>query len=1140
MKKKQEFPFFRNEKRKIKQIVMRLMLVKLIMLFCLTTSFGAVKSQKVIKNLNVKNVELFKVFEKIEAKTDFYFVFNYDDVKNHLVTIDVKSSELNACLDKLLKDLPFTYEINNKMVLISYKGKKNHQTKGIKIKGKIIDKQKEPIPGATIRIKGTLIGVSTNINGEFSINIPESQKLKVLIVSFVGMKTVEVNYSKTKDLVIILEEDTKELEDVVITGYSKINKNSFTGNAISISKEDLLKASKTNIIKAIESFDPSFRIKENNEWGSDPNALPEINIRGNSSLGSMKDLNKGDISKSNLKNNPNLPTFIMDGFEISVTKLYDYDPNRIASITILKDAAATAMYGSRAANGVIIITTVAPKAGKINVSYNAVLDLTYPDLTDYNLMNSVEKLETESLAKCFVADKEAYDTQYGYNAEYYAKMANIKSGVNTYWLAKPTRTVLNNKHSLYIDGGSQTLRFGVDLQYNNQNGVMKESFRNRKGAGFSLQYSYKNFLIKNYVQYLITDSKESPYGIFSDYTKQLPYDKYKDENGHILKDLKDWNKFSNGVSKNIVNPLFEPSLHNFNKTKREELSNNLSLNWQINRDLLWKVQLGITKTTSEINKFLDPNSLNNSNPLTLTNLIAGELNITNSEYLKFDMNSTLSYNKAIGGHVINALLGVNLMETTDNGNSANYRGFPSGDLSSPNYAKEMVDKTSFNESTSRMVGLLSSVNYSYVDTYLLDISFRLDGSSSFGTDKRFAPFWSFGLGINLHKYDFIKDLKLINLLKIRASYGSTGKSNFSAYEARTTYKIMTSDWYRTGYGSVLEALGNNKLKWETTNNLDVGFELSVLDNRCYVKASYYDKRTTDLISPVTIKSSTGFRHYKDNVGEMSNKGYELALRVVALKSDDLNLIFNLNFAHNKSVLEKISDSMKDYNRSVIEKYKNAGRYDRDISVPFLQYTEGASLSSIYGMKSNGINPATGEEVFVLSNGDLTDSWVAENQVVIGNTEPKGQGSFGFNLGYRRFNFYTSFMYEFGGERYNQTLVDKVENARIYSENVDKRVLKDRWKKPGDIAKYKSIVIGRDAVETTRSTSRFVQDYNMLKLNSVELSYDVPSEFVKKMNMSMVRLTFGMNDVFCLSSVKQERGLSYPFARSMNFSLKITF
>ena len=435
------------------------------------------------------------------------------------------------------------------------------------------------------------------------------------------------------------------------------------------------------------------------------------------------------------------------------------------------------------------------------------------------------------------------------------------------------------------------------------------------------------------------------------------------------------------------------------------------------------------------------------------------------------------------------------------------------------------------------------MNYSFKDIYLLDASVRIDGSSAFGDDKRFAPFWSFGLGVNLHKYEFMQNVAFVDQLKIRGSYGQTGKANFPAYAARTTYLTSTDKWYKTGLSTKLQALGNSKLTWETTNSFDIGAEVTLFDNFLYVKGSYYNKRTIDLINDVTVPTSTGFTSYRDNIGEVSNKGYEFDVRISAFQNKDLSVIFNANLAHNKNRIEKISESLKAYNQRVRDQFEEELMYnDPDKALqtqPFLQYEEGGSLSSIWGVRSLGINPADGQEVYLNRQGVRTNVWSASDQVALGTTEPTVQGTFGFNIVYKQFSLYTNFMYEAGGQRYNQTLVDKVENVNVYTDNVDKRVLSSRWKKPGDVAKYKSLVTGRSPVESTKPTSRFVQDYNMLSWNSLELGYDLPSDITNKLRVSMVRFTCGMSDILHLSSVKQERGTSYPFARTVTFSLKVS-
>ena len=369
------------------------------------------------------------------------------------------------------------------------------------IRGKVTDAEGHSLPGVNVRVKGVQGGTVGDIDGNFMLSAPREDV--VLIVSYIGMVTQEVTVkgSQKKEIQIHMKEDVNEVNEVVVTGYATLKKESFTGNTITVKKEELQKVSKTNVIAALQAFDPSFRIAENSMWGSDPNALPEVYLRGKSGIG-IKELDVDVTSKSSLKNNPNLPTFIMDGFEISVQKLYDMDPSRIASITILKDAAATAMYGSRAANGVVIITTVTPKAGKVNIDYNFTGTLEYPDLTDYNMMNAREKLETEVAAGLFKADSEQdFNEQSRLDALYNQKLNNVVRGVDTYWLSKPLRTVFNHKHSLYLDGGTEDLRWGADFSYNSGEGVMKGSYRDRMAGGLSLSYRLsgkKLFLIYLY------------------------------------------------------------------------------------------------------------------------------------------------------------------------------------------------------------------------------------------------------------------------------------------------------------------------------------------------------------------------------------------------------------------------------------------------------------------------------------------------------------------------------------------------------------------------------------------------------------------------------------------------------------------
>ena len=1015
--------------------------------------------------------------------------------------------------------------------------KVEHESNRI-IKGKVTDLDGHSLPGVNVVVKGFQGGTVCDIDGNFKISAPREDV--ILKFSYIGMapQEITVKANQKKDLQVRMKEDTNEINEVVVTGYANLKKESFTGNTVTIKRDELQKVSKTNVISALQAFDPSFRIAENTTWGSDPNAVPEVYIRGKSGIG-VKELDAESVtSKSNLQNNPNLPTFIMDGFEISVTKLYDMDPSRIESVTILKDAAATAIYGSRAANGVVVITTVTPKPGKLNVAYSLTGEIEMPDLSDYHLLNASEKLEAERLAGAFEDPNGEYESANSNWEYYYKKLYNVNNGVDSYWLSKPLRTSFNMTHSLYVDGGADNLRFGVELNMNRNNGVMKGSKRDVWGGGAYIQYAVGNFIFRNHFTYNSNSSVDSPYGSFSDYTSQLPYDVYRNENGEYLEELAYW-----GEKSNRYNPLYEATLGSYTRSSYEQVINNFSAQWNISKYLLFKSTLGLTRQFESSDRFLDPHSRKNSKLLSSSNLSSGELTAGSGNSFTIDWQASLAYNRFIGRHNINTSLGMNIMENKSKSLSARYEGFPSGSLSSPNYAQTVVGKPSQSEQHSRLMGFLGMVNYSYDNIYLFDASARLDGSSKFGSDNKFAPFWSFGAGLNIHNYEFFRDLSVFDLLKVRASYGQVGKVNFASYDAKTTYRILTDQWYKSGYGAVLYALGNKALTWETTNTLDMGLEIGLFQQLIYLKGSYYIKRTVDCINSVTIPSHSGFTTYIDNIGEIENKGFELDVRANILRTRDWNLSLFGNLAHNKNRIVKIAESLKAYNDKVDDFLNdNKQSVSQAGSKSYKKYAEGVSQSAIWAMQSIGIDPATGEELFRNPDGTITKYWNSANQVVVGNEEPKAQGTFGFNLTWKHFTLYTTFMYEFGGKSYNRNLSDKVEGVDILNYNVDRRVLTDRWKEPGDLSAYEKIQIvhGTGGVTTTKATSRFVQDYNWMNINSVTLEYDFDSKLVKPLGLSMLRFSIGANELARWSSVELERGLSYPYSRTINFSLKASF
>ncbi|MDR3062247.1 MAG: SusC/RagA family TonB-linked outer membrane protein [Dysgonamonadaceae bacterium] len=995
---------------------------------------------------------------------------------------------------------------------------------------------KEPLPGAVVIVKGTKTSTVTNPDGCYTLTLPESITKAVIVVSYIGMETGEATYDgSVKTLDFALSELTQSIDEVVVTGYANVRKESYTGNTTAIKKEDIAKVSPGNILQSIQVFDPSFRLQENIALGSDPNALPNISLRGQTALDMPLFSDGADLSRQNLVGNNNLPIFILDGFEVKVERIYDLDLNRIHKFTILKDAAATSLYGSRAANGVIVIETRAPQTGKLRVAYNLTCKLETPDLSSYNLMNSAEKLQAEIDAGEFLnATKDGYNWE-KYMNYYLPRLSDVNRGVNVDWTRIGVRPSLGSRHSLFVDGGEKNIRWGAELRYNKGNGVLKGSYRDTYGSSMSIDYRNGGFQLTNTVDFSVMAGGDSPYE-YGEYSHRQPYAELRDPATGKWVQVFPYHVAAR--SNDRVNPLYESEyLKSYSSNGYKTLNDKLGINYFINSAFTMKAWVTVETTTRESKRFIDPESRQ------FYGLQAdrrGSLEITNQESLAYDANLMILFNKNLNGHIISSTLSGSLHQSDMSSLRSEYRGFANGSNSSINSAAQLPVKPSRSSDKRRLASALGFVNYSYHDLYLADISFRLDGSSQFFNEKRFAPFWAAGAGINLHKYHFIKEAGFISTLKLRGSFGQLGKVTFPPFAAISTYASTSIDsWYYTGIGSILRYLGNDRLTWEKTNVTDISLEAGLWKNKVLLKSTTYNKNTTDMITSITIPASSGFTTYMDNLGRVNNRGIEFELRANVLQMKDLNLSLFGTFAHNKNKIVQISEALKTYNELVNKQYDSYNEYPGDARYAALhtKFVEGGSTTSIFAMKSLGINPANGKEVYERPGGSITYDWKASDMQIVGNTEPTAQGSLGFNATWKRLSIFTSFLYRWGGDQYNSTMVKYVENVSLMNTNADKRVGSQRWKKPGDIAPLKDIA---DQWLVTRPTSRFVQRDNTLEFNSISLSYDVSSKALNRMGMSMVRLTAGMEKVAFWSTIHRERGLDYPYSKTANFSVNITF
>ena len=453
------------------------------------------------------------VLKKIEKICGRKVLFNNNEGQQFKVSVNVKQKTVDEVMKAITSSFPLSYEISAHNITVTLKTLPLQQSS---ITGMVKDESGAPLPGVNVYTDIPTIGGTTDADGRFNINIPSGKKVKTVNFSFIGMKKVTVPYTG-KPLNVFMKDDVNTIDEVVINGIYERKKESFTGAATVIQKEELMRNGSQNLLQNLKNIDPSFRIVENMDLGSDPNTMPELQIRGQQS---MVDIN------GNYSGNPNQPLFILDGFETDLTSVYDLDMNRVETVVLLKDAAAKAIYGSKAANGVVVIETRKPEAGKLKVTYKGDLNLTVPDLTGYNLCNAREKYDVD---KTFgIYGDEWFKEQYLNNI-----MKSIVRGVDTDWLAQPLRTGIGHRHSVYLEGGDQRIRYGIDLLYNDVKGVMKGSDRKTFSGGFTFSYRYKNLLFRNQFSASLNHADNSPYGEFSEYVVLNPYWTPYDETGAL-------------------------------------------------------------------------------------------------------------------------------------------------------------------------------------------------------------------------------------------------------------------------------------------------------------------------------------------------------------------------------------------------------------------------------------------------------------------------------------------------------------------------------------------------------------------------------------------------------------------------------
>ena len=749
-------------------------------------------------------------------------------------------------------------------------------------------------------------------------------------------------------------------------------------------------------------------------------------------------------------------------------------------------------------------------------------------------MDAEEKIQVEALAGLYSPND--LDSQ----RDYQNRLREVKRGVDTYWLSQPLRTAVQHRHALTLEGGSEALRYKLYLGLNQTPGVMKESRRSTQTAALDLSYRYRKLLMKNSLTVDNSTGDDSPYGSFSEYTRLNPYLRPYGENGEINKIMQTWDMIYLGNSQpyQVANPMYNTTFHSKDRTTSFSIRNLFKLEYTPTDAWRLQADISIQKSTGKDEVFRPAQHTAFAEVVDPT--LKGDFKRNQSEDFNYMFAFTASYNNVVNDvHYLTGNLRYSVEQTHSEVYGATVTGFPNGNMDHILFGKKYNENMTGSEGTTRALGAVATLGYSYDYRYSADFNIRIDGSSQFGKDNRFAPFWSAGLRWNMKKESWLRNVKWVDDVVLRASYGVTGTQGFSPYQSRSVYtytNLMKPYFSSNATGTELVALGNSNLKWQQTGTWNVGLELSLLKGRFTTRAEYYIKNTKNSLAQITLAPSVGFASYKDNLGEIENKGLELNLRGVLLKDADRRMQWDVffNIVKNKNRLMKLNDALAAYNKSQDDEM-NGEIEEGKTRAPMVRYQEGKSINMIWANESIGIDPNTGEEVFIALNGDKVNKWSTDNYKPLGCSDPKFEGNFGTMFMYKGFQLNAYFRYSYGADVYNQTLVDKVENVDP-KENADRRVLYDRWKTPGDVAKFKAI----SNTEATMPTSRFIEQENYITLSSLNLSYQFDAGRLRHYGIERLKLSLIGNDVFRASTVKMERGTSYPFARNYSVALQVTF
>ena len=1066
MKKKSELTW-EVKSPGLKKLFRIMKLTSLLLLITVTWVFAnETYSQTKNLNLNMEKATVKEVLLKIEDQSEFYFMYSskFIDVDRE-VSVNVKDKKIETVLDLLFAGTNVNYTIKDKFIVLTTPKLAEDGTLIVlqqkSVTGKVSDSNGQPLPGVTVVVKGTAQGTVTNADGEYSLSdIPEDATLQF---SFVGMRTQEAVIDGQTVVDIVMVEDAIGIEEVIAVGYSTKRQSELSSSVTVVDEEVLQKGvTSTNLGTMLQGKVPGLVVSNTS---GHPQRGTNVVIRGVGSIGAGYD-----------------PLYVVDGIIGG-----SYHPNDIESITVLKDAAATGLYGSRAANGVILITTKSGKSGKTKISYDGTFGPSFHLKGNLEMMDSYELYENRKQAATnYFNDQVAaqhpdfIDRTFD---EYFEELVpSSVLDVNSDWPSLLTRTGFVNKHNITISGGNDKTTFFISGNYFKEQGTLVheeyEELNLRTNFTHQILNNLKllwkmNARTENYPN----DPQTGQEGTTVQYYINVPWDPVYEGDG-----VTPYNPYQSGYwyANNKANYFYDKE-HYSDITKEFNFNTDLGLEFNITDYLKLSTSNRFGIGGSDWKQLLD-------NKHALANFENGRLSQTFAYNYSILTSNLLSFNKKFDNHNVSAIIGQEYSYSKWQNTNAVGIDIPVGlSALSATGSPKSIGGT---ESETGFKSYFAQADYNYLYKYFLVGSVRTDASSRFGANNRWATFYTLGASWNINKESFLEDVSWIELLKLKLSYGTTGNANISDYLSLGTYSFASRNTYNGISGTRPARLENPDLTWEMAYTTNIGFEFA-LTNIGRLEIDFYNRENKDLLQSVPLSAASGFSSQQRNVGSVRNRGFDFNIT-----TKNIDRIFkwetNINLNVNKNKILALNNQ-------------------EDISSGNFRLREGLPMRYFYMKEWAGVDPQNGDPLWVRWEDDegniihgadkvepskilTTNNFNNASNLFIKSSYPDFTGGLNNSFSYMNFSLDVYCNFVVGNSIYFGQRESIDDDGKVLSKN-QMKLYKDwvRWENPGDIATHPRLLLGGNK-NSSQPSSRYIEDGSFFRIQNIRFNYHIPNVF----------------------------------------------